>query len=49
MNTAKIEQFGEIEAIKLGYYPIGPPLMAADFYILDGMVIDTGQSNIRTT
>ena len=42
MNIVEIEQFGEIEAIKLGYGPIGPPFMSVYLYILEGLVIDTG-------
>jgi len=49
MNIVKIEQFGEIEAIKLGYGPIGPPFMSVYVYILDGMVIDTGQRHMQKT
>ena len=47
MNIVKIEQFGEIEAIKLGYGPIGRPFMSVYLYILDGLVIDTGQRNMQ--
>jgi hypothetical protein len=43
MNIAEIKQFGEVEAIKLGFGPIGPLLMSVYLYILDGIVIDTGQ------
>ena len=49
MNLVEIEQFGEIEAIKLGYGPIGPPFMSVYLYILDGLVIDTGQRNMQKT
>ncbi len=47
MNIVEIEKFGEIEAIKLGYGPIGPPFMSVYLYILDGLVIDTGQRNMQ--
>jgi len=47
MNTVEIEQFGDVEAIKLGYGPLGPPLMCVYFYMLDGLVIDTGQSHMQ--
>lgn len=49
MNIAEIEQFGEVEAIKLGFGPIGPPLMSVYLYILDGIVIDTGQRHMQKT
>ena len=47
MNIVEIEQFGEIEAIKLGYGPIGQPFMTVYLYILDGLVIDTGQRHMQ--
>jgi len=47
MNQVKIEQFGEIEAIKLGYGPIGPPFMSVYLYTVDGLVIDTGQRHMQ--
>ena len=49
MNLVEIEQFGEIEAIKLGYGPIGPPFMSVYLYILEGLVIDTGQRHMQKT
>ena len=49
MNIVEIEQFGEIEAIKLGYGPIGPPFMSVYLYILEGLVIDTGQRHMQKT
>ena len=47
MNQVKIEKFGDIEAVKLGYGPIGPPFMSVYLYILDGLVIDTGQRHMQ--
>jgi glyoxylase-like metal-dependent hydrolase (beta-lactamase superfamily II) len=47
MNIVEIEQFGEVEAIKLGYGPIGRPFMSVYLYILDGLVIDTGQRHMQ--
>jgi len=49
MNIVEIVQFGEIEAIKLGYGPIGQPFMSVYLYILDGIVIDTGQRHMQKT
>ena len=49
MNILEIEQFGEVEAIKLGYGPIGRPFMSVYLYILDGLVIDTGQRHMQKT
>ena len=37
MNIVEIEHFGEVEAIKLGYGPIGRPFMSVYLYILDGL------------
>ena len=47
MNIVEIEQFGEVEAIKLGYGPIGRPFMSVYLYVLDGLVIDTGQRHMQ--
>ena len=49
MNKVETEQFGDIEAIRLGYGPIGPPFMSVYLYVLDGLVIDTGQRNMQKT
>jgi glyoxylase-like metal-dependent hydrolase (beta-lactamase superfamily II) len=49
MNIVEIEQFGEVEAIRLGYGPIGRPFMSVYLYILDGLVIDTGQRHMQKT
>jgi glyoxylase-like metal-dependent hydrolase (beta-lactamase superfamily II) len=47
MNIVETQQFGAVEAIRLGYGPIGRPLMSVYFYVLDGLVIDTGQRNMQ--
>jgi len=47
MSIAEVKQFGEVEAIKLGYGPIGPPLMSVYLFVLDGLVIDTGQRHMQ--
>ena len=47
MNLVKKTAFGEVEAIRLGFGPIGPPLMSVFLYIVDGLVIDTGQRNMQ--
>ena len=47
MNIAEIKRYGEVEAIKLGYGPIGPPLMSVYLYVVDGVVIDTGQRHMQ--
>jgi glyoxylase-like metal-dependent hydrolase (beta-lactamase superfamily II) len=47
MHIVETEKFGEVEAIKLGYGPVGPPLMSVYLYILDGVIIDTGQRHMQ--
>ena len=47
MNLIKKTVFEKVEAIQLGYGPIGPPLMTVFMYIVDGLVIDTGQRNMQ--
>jgi glyoxylase-like metal-dependent hydrolase (beta-lactamase superfamily II) len=46
MNIIKTDYFGEVESIRLGYGPVGPPLMSVFMYIVDSLVIDTGQSHM---
>jgi glyoxylase-like metal-dependent hydrolase (beta-lactamase superfamily II) len=46
MNVIKTDHFGEVEMIQLGYGPIGPPMMSVFLYIVDGLVIDTGQHHM---
>ena len=36
-----------MQAVQLGYSPVGPPIMSVHFYYLDGMLIDTGQRHMR--
>jgi len=47
MHIVNSRQFGKIEAFKFGYGPVGKPLMSAHIYVLDGIIIDTGQSHMR--
>jgi glyoxylase-like metal-dependent hydrolase (beta-lactamase superfamily II) len=47
MNIIKTDYFGEVEGIRLGYGPIGPPLMSVFMYVVDGLVIDTGQHHMQ--
>ncbi|MBW2409295.1 MAG: MBL fold metallo-hydrolase [Deltaproteobacteria bacterium] len=46
MNIVKTDYFDEVESIRLGYGPIGPPLMSVFVYVVDSLVIDTGQSHM---
>jgi glyoxylase-like metal-dependent hydrolase (beta-lactamase superfamily II) len=43
MNVIETDQFEQVQMIRLGYGPIGSPLMSVWMYVLDGLVIDTGQ------
>ncbi|NOX35082.1 MAG: MBL fold metallo-hydrolase, partial [Deltaproteobacteria bacterium] len=47
MNISKSYDFKEVEAFELGYAPFGRPLMTTYFYIIDEIIIDTAQSNMR--
>ena len=46
MNVIETDQFEEVEMIRLGYSPIGSPLMSVLMYIADGLVIDSGQHHL---
>jgi len=46
MNIIKTDYFGEVECIRLGYGPIGPPLMSVFMYVVDSLAIDTGQPHM---
>jgi glyoxylase-like metal-dependent hydrolase (beta-lactamase superfamily II) len=46
MNIIKTDYFGDVESIRLGYGTIGPPLMSVFMYVVDGLVIDTGQHHM---
>ena len=47
MNICKKKEFGPVTAYQLGYSPIGPPLMSVHMYVVDTVVIDTAQRNMR--
>ena len=47
MNLVKKTVFGEVEAIRLGFGPVGRPLMSVFLYVVDGLVIDTGQHHMQ--
>lgn len=49
MNIVKTEHFNQVEMIRLGYGPIGPPIMSVFLYVVDGLVIDTGQRHMAGT
>jgi glyoxylase-like metal-dependent hydrolase (beta-lactamase superfamily II) len=47
MNVVETRRHGPVEAFRLGYAPIGPPLMTVTLYLVDGVLIDTAQSRMR--
>jgi len=47
MDIKEKHIFGEVEAYKFGFGPLGPPLMSVFLYYLDGLVIDTAQSHME--
>lgn len=47
MKVIKLLQQEEVELIKLGYSPFGKPRMVVYCFYLDGLLIDTGQPNMR--
>jgi hypothetical protein len=47
MHIVVSRQFDEIEAFQFGYGPVGRPFMSVYVYAVDGVIIDTGQSNMR--
>jgi len=46
MNIIKTDYYGEVEMIRLGFSPIGRPLMTVLMYVVDGLIIDTGQHHM---
>jgi len=47
MREIKPERFGPIQGYELGYSPVGRPLMTTHIYLIDGLLIDTGQKHLR--
>ncbi|MFP4039960.1 MAG: MBL fold metallo-hydrolase [Desulfosudaceae bacterium] len=48
MNLFKPKQYGQIEAWEAGFGPLGPPLMTVHVFLVGGVLIDTGQSRMRS-
>ena len=46
MDIIKTDYFSDVEAIQLGYGPMGPPIMSVFMYVIDGLVIDSGQHHM---
>jgi len=49
MNIVNTDHYDQVEMIRLGYGPIGPPMMSVFFYVVDGLVIDSGQHHMAGT
>ena len=47
MKIVEEKRFGAVRAIKLGFGPLGPPLMCVHLFYLDGLVIDSGQRHMQ--
>ncbi|MDO9265026.1 MAG: MBL fold metallo-hydrolase, partial [Desulfosalsimonadaceae bacterium] len=47
MKIFSIQRFGDVLACKLGWSPVGQPLMTVNCYIAGNVLIDTGQSHMR--
>ncbi len=49
MNIVRQWKYADIEAVELGFSPIGSPLMTVCLYRYRGTLIDSGQSRMRST
>lgn len=47
MNVVARRACGAVEAFTLGFGPLGPPMMTVTFYLVEGTLVDTGQSRMR--
>jgi glyoxylase-like metal-dependent hydrolase (beta-lactamase superfamily II) len=47
MRICNHHRFGPVQAVELGYSPIGKPLMTVFLYMVDGVLVDTGQPHMR--
>jgi len=47
MNIKEKYNFDDVVAYRFGFGPLGPPLMSVFLFYLDGLVIDTAQSNME--
>ncbi|MFP4445776.1 MAG: MBL fold metallo-hydrolase, partial [Desulfosudaceae bacterium] len=46
MHVFRSKRFGPLEAWEAGFGPLGPPLMTVHLYLVDGILIDTGQRHM---
>ncbi len=47
MRVEQILNFGKVKGIKVGYAPIGKPIISVIVYYIDGLLIDSGAYNTR--
>jgi glyoxylase-like metal-dependent hydrolase (beta-lactamase superfamily II) len=47
MNIVETRQFEDVSMFKLGFGPFGPPLMCVHFFLIDDIVIDSGQRRMQ--
>jgi len=47
MRVSKRYDFGEIKGFKLGWSPLGSPLMTVYCYLLGDLMVDTGQAHMQ--
>ena len=47
MKICRKKNYGPVTAFQLGSSPVGPPLMSVHMYVVDAVVIDTAQRNMR--
>jgi len=47
MRICRPSAFGRVKGFKLGWSPIGPPLMTVYCYLLGDLMIDTGHAHMR--
>ena len=47
MKLIRKHSHGEVTGFELGYSPMGKPFMTARFYLVDGVMIDTGIPHLR--
>ena len=47
MKIFSVADYGPVKGVEAGYSPIGRPLMTTRFYLIDGILFDTGLSHCR--
>ncbi|MDA8404555.1 MAG: MBL fold metallo-hydrolase, partial [Desulfobacteraceae bacterium] len=47
MKIFSVQRFGDVLAFRLGWSPVGRPMMTVNCYIAGGVLIDTGQPHMR--